>query len=191
MGNSDAGEQQRPDQAALAEAVGRRVTALRQGRGLSLSALARAAGLGKGTLSELEAGRRNPTLETLYALSEPLGVGLSGLIADGPGPAAVGLEGVGASTVLLSVVPGVDRYTEVYQLSILPGPQHVSPSHGPGVFEQLAVLQGRVRAGRVAELAEAGPGQTLVWESDAAHSYECLTEDAVVAILIITHPRNG
>ena len=48
-------------------AVGARIRALRTERGLSLSALAAAAGIGKGSLSELETGRRNPTLDTLYA----------------------------------------------------------------------------------------------------------------------------
>jgi transcriptional regulator with XRE-family HTH domain len=42
--------------------VGRRLRALREARGTSLSALARAAGVGKATLSGLENGTRNPTL---------------------------------------------------------------------------------------------------------------------------------
>jgi XRE family transcriptional regulator, regulator of sulfur utilization len=46
-------------------AVGARIRALRTERGLSLSALAAAAGIGKGSLSELETGHRNPTLDTL------------------------------------------------------------------------------------------------------------------------------
>ncbi len=70
---------QEPD-AAVAAAVGRRIRELRRAAGLSLSELARRAGLGKGTLSELESGRRNPTLGTLYALTAPLGVGLAALI---------------------------------------------------------------------------------------------------------------
>ena len=54
-------------------AAGARVRALRTSAGLSLSALAAEAGIGKGSLSELESGRRNPTLDTLYALARPLG----------------------------------------------------------------------------------------------------------------------
>src|SRR4051812_41709202 len=57
-------------------AVGQRLRRLREERGLSLSALARAAGLGKATLSGLEHGTRNPTLETLYAVAGALGVPL-------------------------------------------------------------------------------------------------------------------
>ncbi|WP_344749798.1 helix-turn-helix transcriptional regulator [Streptosporangium vulgare] len=47
---------------------------LREERGISLSALARAAGVGKATLSGLENGTRNPTLDTLWAITTELGV---------------------------------------------------------------------------------------------------------------------
>ncbi|RIJ76659.1 helix-turn-helix domain-containing protein [Nakamurella silvestris] len=175
--------------ADLAQAVGSRVRELRRGRGLSLSELARQAGLGKGTLSELESGRRNPTLETLYALSAPLGVGLAGLIAEHVDTkAGISVDGYGASTVLLDVVTAAEASTEIYRLTILPGPRHVSPSHGPGVRERLVVVTGRVRAGRNGALGEAGPGESLDWASDGEHSYESLTDGPVVAILVITHP---
>ncbi len=61
----------------LAQEVGARLRRLRQDRGLSLSELARRSGVGKGTLSELETGQRNPTLETLYALTTALEAPLS------------------------------------------------------------------------------------------------------------------
>lgn len=63
-------------------AVGRRIRELREGQGVSLSALAARAGIGKGTLSELETGQRNPTLETLYALAAPLRVPLAVLLGE-------------------------------------------------------------------------------------------------------------
>lgn len=67
--------------------VGANLRATRAHRGLSLSEVARRAELGKGTLSELEAGQRNPTLETLYALATVLDVPLGQLLtteADAP-----------------------------------------------------------------------------------------------------------
>lgn len=68
----------------LAQEVGERLRRLRQDGGLSLSELARRSGVGKGTLSELETGQRNPTLETLYALTTALKVPLSTVV--GPAP---------------------------------------------------------------------------------------------------------
>ena len=69
----------------LARLVGERLRAARHERGLSLAALADAAGIGKGSLSEIENGARNPTLSTLYALAGTLGVPLATLLADRTG----------------------------------------------------------------------------------------------------------
>src|SRR6201994_2173964 len=69
----------------LAQLVGERVRAARRERGLSVGALAAAAQVGKGSLSEIENGARNPTMGTLYALAGALGVPLATLIADRPG----------------------------------------------------------------------------------------------------------
>ncbi len=52
--------------------VGRRVRELREHRGMSLSELARRAAVGKATLSGLEAGTRNPTLDTLQTIATAL-----------------------------------------------------------------------------------------------------------------------
>ena len=49
----------------------------RERAGLSLSELARNAGIAKSTLSQLESGAGNPSLETLWALSVALEVPFS------------------------------------------------------------------------------------------------------------------
>ena len=69
----------------LARLVGERLRTARRERGLSLGALAATAGIGKGSLSEIENGTRNPTLSTLYALAGTLGVPLATLLADRAG----------------------------------------------------------------------------------------------------------
>jgi len=54
--------------------------------GLSLSELAKRAGIAKSTLSQLESGAGNPSVETLWALGVALGVPFSRLV-DPPGRA--------------------------------------------------------------------------------------------------------
>src|SRR3954465_6921623 len=48
--------------------------------GISLAELARRAGLAKSTLSQLEAGTGNPSIETLWSLGVALGVPFSRLV---------------------------------------------------------------------------------------------------------------
>src|SRR3712207_6886947 len=52
--------------------------------GLSLAELARRAGLAKSTLSQLEAGTGNPSIETLWALGVALDVPFSRLVEPPP-----------------------------------------------------------------------------------------------------------
>lgn len=56
----------------------------RERAGLSLTELARRAGLAKSTLSQLESGNGNPSVETLWALGVALGVPFSQLVAETP-----------------------------------------------------------------------------------------------------------
>ena len=61
---------------------------LRGDQGRTLSELARASGIAKATLSALEAGKGNPTIETLSSLATALGVPFGDLLAGG-GPEPV------------------------------------------------------------------------------------------------------
>lgn len=166
-------------------AVGARVRELRQGRGLSLSALAAAAGIGKGSLSELESGRRNPTLDTLYALAGPLEVPLAALVdfRDGSVVADEGFE-----TVLLHTERTQAATTEVWLLRVRAGVTRSSPAHSAGVAEQLLVLAGscRVEHGDVA--AEAAAGEHLAWPADVPHRYTALGETDLRAVNVIVTP---
>ncbi|SDP48919.1 Helix-turn-helix [Nakamurella panacisegetis] len=181
-----------PPALAVPVIVGRRITEFRQQAGLSLSELARRANLGKGTLSELEAGRRNPTLETLYALTAPLGVGLASLID--LGAPAVGLRGAvsgdAVTAVLLDVIGeiGVGATTEVYRLIIASGGRRLSPAHGSGVREQLTIVSGVAEVGRIGQAQRVGAGETVTWLSDVEHTFAALGTEPAVGVLVITNP---
>jgi len=169
----------------MARLVGERLRAARRDRGLSLAALAEAAAVGKGSLSEIENGARNPTLSTLYALANALGVPLATLLADQSG-ARVASPGIEAR--LLDVSRDDAAIIEVYRLRLDPGAEHRSPPHGPGVTEHLLVTAGRARVGRVGAETEIGPGESARWVSDADHGYAAVGADPVASILVIRSP---
>jgi DNA-binding XRE family transcriptional regulator len=62
--------------------IGRRIHRLRSALKLSLEGLARRAGINRMTLARLERGAMSPRHETLKALSQALGVGLTELLVD-------------------------------------------------------------------------------------------------------------
>ena len=103
----------RSQQRRVAGPIGLLATALRREReraGMSLAELARRAGLAKSTLSQLESGTGNPSLETLWALAMALDVQVSRLIGEAQarvqviraheGVAAVSEQGNYAATLL-------------------------------------------------------------------------------------------
>jgi len=170
---------------ALAKLVGERLRAARQERGLSVGALAEKAEIGKGSLSEVENGMRNPTLSTLYALAGALELPLSSLLAGRPG-ARVSSPGVEA--LLLDVRESGGATVEVYRLVLYARAYHRSVPHGPGVVEHLLLTRGRARVGRSGAEVEIGVGETAEWLSDVAHSYAALSDEPVESVLVIRSP---
>ena len=168
--------------------IGRRLRELRVERGFSLSELARRAGVGKGSLSEIESGKRNPTIETLYALSTPLDVPLTALVGEVTGVLSAAAGGMRA--ILLSVRTLSKVTVEVFRLEFPAGAEHVSPSHGVGAREHLTVVAGQVLAGPIGEETLIEEGQAFSWSSDRRHRYASV-DGAAEAVVVITTPVRG
>jgi len=73
--------------------VGRNVRRLRESRGMSGNALAKAAGMAQSQVWDLEAGRtQNPTAPVLQALARALGVTVDELLREDPPGTLMGKE---------------------------------------------------------------------------------------------------
>ncbi|GAA3224598.1 XRE family transcriptional regulator [Actinocorallia longicatena] len=175
----------------FAERIGQRVRRLRNERGLSLSELAHRAGVGKATLSGVEAGTRNATLETLYAIAAQLEVHLAAIVAEPGGPAEPVdiVAGDAVSGTLLETFEDPGWITELYRLRIRPGRVQFSPAHPTGVTEHLTVFSGTARVGPEGAPVTVPPGGHAVWAADVRHIYAAETEEEVQASLVIRYPR--
>ncbi|MEY9933336.1 transcriptional regulator with XRE-family HTH domain [Catenulispora sp. GP43] len=179
--------------ADFAAQIGARVRRLRRERDVSLSALARDAGVGKATLSGLEDGSRgNPTIETLYAIAGRLGVPIGALLPDpqqqGDKPLET-IHGTAVSASLLETFSDADTDTELFRLHIRPGYQQLSPAHPPGTVEYLTVFAGTSEVGPPGALLTIGPGEHASWKADVPHTYRAIGDEAVSASLLIRTPR--
>ena len=169
----------------LVELIGERLRSARTARGWSVGTLAASAGVGKGSLSEIENGSRNPTLGTLYALANTLEMPLSWLLAEQAG-AEVSSPGITARLIDTSTV--ADTTVEVYALRLSPGERHVSGAHGAGVTEHLLVVDGRVSAGTEGAEVDVGTGSSTSWVSDRTHTYRALDDRSADVVLVIRWP---
>lgn len=177
--------------ATLAQQVGRRVQTLRADRGISLSELARGAKLGKATLSAVEAGTRNATLETLYAIAARLDVPLAALLAPPDPGNRTTVRGTAVTAQLLEVFEDRDATTELYRLTIRPGPTQTSPAHPSGVVECLTVFSGAALVGPADAPLNVAEGGHVRFAADVPHIYAALHGE-VRASLVIRHPaRQG
>ncbi|HEV7908368.1 MAG TPA: XRE family transcriptional regulator [Pseudonocardiaceae bacterium] len=162
--------------------------------GLSLSELAKRAGIAKSTLSQLESANGNPSVETLWALGVALDVPFSRLvdppvprvqvIRAGEGPAIYSERAHYTATLLASCPPGARR--DVYQLNLEPGAARESEPHMPGTVEHLVVSTGRILAGLIDDPIELGPGDYLVYPGDLPHTCQAL-EPSTSAVLVMEH----
>lgn len=176
--------------AVIAAAVRRE----RERAGLSLTELARRAGIAKSTLSQLEAGTGNPSVETLWALGVALDVPFSRLVGQ-PAPAVrvlragqgprVRSERADLTATLLSASPPHAR-RDLYLLELEPGAVRDAEAHLPGSVEHLIVATGRMRAGPTTDPVELGPGDYACFAGDVPHRYEAL-EPGTVAVLVMEH----
>ena len=113
--------------------------------GLSIAELARRAGIGKSTLSQLETGDGNPSVETLWALSTALGIQFSALVDSparpvevirfGDGPVISSAAADYSATLLSAAAPGSRR--DAYLIRAEPGSARRSDPHARGVVEHV------------------------------------------------------
>lgn len=172
----------------LSAAIAAQLRLRRTQRGLSAAELARQAGLSKATVSALEAGQANPTVDTLDALAVALRVPLTDLLTRGTDPGPLLLRGtpmpdVGPARELLKRVGGGNS-VEMWRLRLPPQTQVDGVAHSPGTTEILLASRGTVTAGPAADLATLGPGDLLAFAGDQAHLYRSADEPAEVVMLI-------
>jgi transcriptional regulator with XRE-family HTH domain len=172
-------------------------TSLRRERhrvGLSLAEVARRAGIAKSTLSQLESGTGNPSVETLWALSVALDVPFADLVEPrrpkvqviraGEGPAVASEHADYVATLLASCPPQARR--DIYQITAEPGTPRKSDPHMPGVIEHVILSAGRALVGVADEPVELAPGDYVAYPGDVAHVFEAL-EPQTTAVLVSEH----
>jgi len=174
----------------LGPRIARSLRRHREGAGLSVSELARRAGLSKATVSQLEQGGANPSVETLWALGDALGVPFSAFVEQPAAPTLVRASetdliraaGAAYSAALLSASPPQAR-RDIYILHADPGRPRRSAPHHIGTTEHVILLRGSARVGPADDAALLRPGDYLAYAGDEPHVFEAL-ERRTSAVLI-------
>src|SRR5918998_854123 len=168
---------------AFVRAVAANVRALRLQAGYTLADLADAAGLGKSTLAQLESGKANPSVETLWAIAAALQVPFARIVEEErPSlrvvrardvPAMRSEETPGWAGRLLATSQRRGTF-DLYSLDLDAGGVRHAESHHAGVVEHLVVVEGRMRVGPQHSPVELEAGDLVTFSADVPHVYEAI-----------------
>ncbi|QEC49360.1 helix-turn-helix domain-containing protein [Baekduia soli] len=176
----------------LGRRIGRAVRALRLGLGWSLGDLARVAGLSKTILGRIERGEGNPSMETLWRLSQALSVPLGTLLSPPERPRTRRIParegeplraGSGMAAWLVHA-EGREHRSEVFELALPAGADQRSEPHLPGTEELIVCLSGRLRVGPDGEEADLRRGDAAWFEADVAHHYAAARDARALCLML-------
>ncbi|WP_329565129.1 helix-turn-helix domain-containing protein [Kitasatospora sp. NBC_01266] len=177
---------------SVREVLGANLKRVRTQRGLSISELARRSKIGKATLSQLESGTGNPTIETVFSLSRVLEVPISDLVDGRPtGPLTVVrgaevdvLRGEGVDLRPLRRIEAGESVFEIYDQQVRAGCRQDSLGHVGS--EHTVVQSGRLGVRVDGHEVELGPGDYVGFDAALPHSYTAL-DGPVHSVLLLHH----
>jgi len=178
------GSDRRADLAAGASAVsgqlGKTIQRLRKAYNLSLSELAEQSGVAKSIISQIERNETNPTLATIWRLSQALDVSMERVLASVEEEPFIE-KSTRVDTPVVMSEDGKCRLTIIgwiktvewlqwYDFHGEPGGVLESDPHQRGSLESLSVLAGEVEVEVGGLIERASAGETLRYRCDRPHA---------------------
>jgi XRE family transcriptional regulator, regulator of sulfur utilization len=139
---------------SLAENISCTLRTLRSQRGWSLDVASQKTGVSKAMLGQIERSESSPTIATLWKIASGFDVSFSSFVEDTQSNQAElihrkqNLKQMHKQDDKIRVMPifaydkGLDF--EVFIIELLPGCEHLSPPHQPGVVEHIIVASGEI-----------------------------------------------
>jgi XRE family transcriptional regulator, regulator of sulfur utilization len=166
--------------AELGQRVAENLRRKRKTRGMSLDDLARASGVSRAALSQVETCKTNPTVGLLWKIAVGLGVPFADLMGEAKSGTSIlrradaqvlrSLDGKLESRPLSPA--GASPLVELYELRLAARATHASEPHAAGTQEFLVVLSGTLRLRVDDETHELLAGDTVSFKADRPHVYE-------------------
>lgn len=183
----------RPPRATLV-AIGPRIRAARTAAGLTLEAVAEAAGLTKSFVSRLERDQVSPSVASLVAVCDVVGLRVGELfeqpstavVRHGEGT-AINFGGTKVEETLLS--PGTQRDVQVIRSHILPGGHGGKDLYALDCqVEFVYVVSGRLVVVMAEESVALGPGDALTFPGRLPHTWRNASASQPCDVLWVLAP---
>lgn len=164
---------------AFSGQLGKTIQRLRRTYNLSLSELAEQSGVAKSIISQIERNETNPTLATIWRLSQALDVSIDRFLADTDDqpfveklsrrdtPIIVSEDGK-CRLAIIGWIKTVE-WLQYYDLTAEPGGVLESDPHQRGSIESLSVLSGEMEVEIAGKSERVTAGETVRYRSDTRH----------------------
>jgi transcriptional regulator with XRE-family HTH domain len=180
---------------ALSGQLGKTIQRLRKAYNLSLSELAEQSGVAKSIISQIERNETNPTLATIWRLSQALDVSIERFLVSSDEEPFIE-HATRADTPILVSDDGRMRlaiigwlktveWLQWYDVQAEPGGALDSDAHQRGSVENLSVIRGafEVEVGGVTQSARAG--ESLRYRCDRQHIIRCIGDEPGHATMVV------
>jgi transcriptional regulator with XRE-family HTH domain len=180
----------------LTPIVGANLRRLRVKRGLSLERLARASGVSRAMLGQVELGHSTPTINIVWKIARALSVPFSALISHCTRPRTAVLEAQRAkvlrsadgSFTSRALFPFDEpRNVEFYELRLAPHGLERAEPHAAGTTENLIVASGTLGLRVEAERFLLRAGDAVYFEADVPHEYENPGDTETLMYLVMSY----
>ncbi|PRB68049.1 helix-turn-helix domain-containing protein [Arthrobacter sp. MYb213] len=170
------------------EIIAINIRRFRRERGLSLGELAKRTGTSKQTLSRIEAGVGNPTIETLEAICLGLGTSVPAMLSDYG--SNIRLQRAAEALVRehrVGFIRDLDRiygtgFVETSIIRVSVQKETVFKAHARGTLHQTYVISGEVVINGEFDRVQLSAGDSFRFPGDITHGYRANGSEAVLHI---------
>ena len=179
---------------ALSSQLGKTVQRLRKAYNLSLSELSEQSGVAKSIISQIERNETNPTLATIWRLSQALDVSIERVLqtaGDEPflektsrrdTPILISEDGK-CKLAIIGWIKTVE-WVQWYEFSAEPGGALESEGHQRGSVESLSVSAGELEVEVGGAIERAKCGETLRYRCDRPHAIRNVSQEIASATMV-------
>ena len=174
--------------------LGKTIQRLRKAYNLSLSELAEQSGVAKSIISQIERNETNPTLATIWRLSQALDISIERVLSSGEEEPFIDKTSRSDTPILVSedgklrlaIIGWIKtvEWLQWYDVQAEPGGELDSEGHQRGSIESLSVTSGEfeVEVGDIVQRAKAG--DTLRYRCDRRHIVRCIGDQPGSALMV-------
>jgi XRE family transcriptional regulator, regulator of sulfur utilization len=185
--------------------IARNLRRWREARGMTLSALAEEAGVAKSTVSLIERGQANPSIDTVWALASALRVPFASLFHDETPADDVSVVRADDGAIVATDQAGLDSdalvvrhmltragggLIEIYTLVLDEGAVRNAEAHVNGLFEHITIAAGTVEISTDSFTEVLAQGDLISFRADRPHTYRVI-EGPVRLVSVHEYPREA